>query len=101
MGRMEASPDTIEAEVPDSIPALIRVLGGRATISEIIGKSRSAVSNWIADGIPTKHYRALVEHGKSAKPPLPWLTHDFLDDLNEQRRSGTSNQNQRETSIAA
>jgi predicted RNA polymerase sigma factor len=40
---------------------LISDLGGAATLAETIGSSRTAVSNWPRDGVPSKFWHVLVE----------------------------------------
>lgn len=47
--------------------------------------SVSAVSNWLSGGIPPKHFRALVEHGRRTERLARWLTYEFLADLNKRR----------------
>lgn len=99
-------PHTITPEIPPpqqpaSISALIKALGGRQAVAALIGKTASSVSNWLADGIPTKHFKALVSYGRSAKPPMPWLTHDFLDRLNDSRSAHTGLDQEGENDLAA
>src|SRR4051794_34228113 len=100
MHTAQNTPNPTTETPPGSIAAFIKALGGRDVICRIIDRSPNAVSNWLSGGIPTKHFRALVMHGRS-DPALAWVTYDYLEELNKKRLSGTSNSNDEGRSIAA
>jgi hypothetical protein len=73
----------VQAEGPPTIAGFIEAAGKRDLISGFLGLSPSAVSNWLLDGIPTKHYGNLVKFGREQSPAIPWLTFEYLHNLNQ------------------
>lgn len=96
-----SSQSSAKDEAPASVGAFISALGGRTQVSKIVARGVTSVSNWLADGIPTKHFNTLVTHGKNARPRLRWLTHEYLDTLNKDRGQVRTDPQQEGQSIAA
>jgi hypothetical protein len=55
---------------------LIEAFGGRDVVMEITGAARNAVNNWRHDGVPYKHWKALIEAAEVRG--VPGITMDAL-----------------------
>ena len=55
----------------EEVAALIKRFGGAAILAGLLGSSRTAVSNWSRDGIPAKHWHALVELSREQPDDAP------------------------------
>jgi hypothetical protein len=56
---------------------LIEAFGGRDVVMEITGAARNAVNNWRHDGVPYKHWKALIEAAEVRG--VPGITLDALE----------------------
>lgn len=57
------------AQTPSSPADIIRALGGASELSRHLAASRSAVANWMSDGIPAKYWPAIARHALTAQRP--------------------------------
>lgn len=55
---------------------LIRAFGGRDAVMLITGSARNAVNNWRHDGVPFRHWKALIEAAEAMG--IPGITMDAL-----------------------
>jgi hypothetical protein len=48
---------------------LIEAFGGRVVVMAITGAGRNAVNNWRHDGVPFRHWQALIETAEARGIP--------------------------------
>jgi hypothetical protein len=65
---------------------LIKLFGGLTALGEVVGCSASGVGNWRRDGIPFRHFGAIIAEAERRRLPGTW-TFEALERTRPTRRA--------------